>query len=361
MGDSLRGFSLRQASGRWWLTLLALSLGSIWLYLRPEAPSSSLVLEGATMGTSYRVVLSDAPVPAERVQSVVDERLERVITLMSTYEPDSELSRFNAQSSSQPWPVAPETRAVVQIALEVWRHSGGAFDVTVGPLVERWGFGPSGRPNQLPTEEELAHLLDQVGSEGLALTEAGLVKAHPDTEVDLSAVAKGYAVDLLSDALDELGATRYLVEVGGEVRTRGRKGPEAPYRVAIESPDPGARRVYAVLDLEDAALATSGSYRNFIVRDGVRYAHALDPRSGRPVQHRLLSASVLHASCAWADAWATALMVAGDDAWSMAEANELEVLLLYSGPKGSLEERITPGFAALRRGTASELESEEET
>ncbi|MEM6369925.1 MAG: FAD:protein FMN transferase [Myxococcota bacterium] len=349
MGKPLQGFGLDQASRPWWLTLLVLVVASVGLYLRPNPGPKSIVLEGATMGTSYRVVVAKPSVPASRIKSVVQARLDRVVTLMSTYEPESELSRFNASRASEPWPVAPETRAVLEIALEVWRRSEGVFDVTVGPLVDRWGFGPSGRAKAVPSEEELNELLRQVGSDGLALTKAGLSKRHPNAEVDLSAVAKGYAVDLVSDALDEVGVTGYLVEVGGEVRTRGEKQAGVSYRVAIEAPDAEARRVHAVLDLKDAALATSGNYRNYIVRDGVKYAHALDPRTGRPVEHRLLSASVLHDSCGWADAWATALMVAGERAWSLAEANGLEVLLLYSGPEGSLEEKVTPGFDALRR------------
>lgn len=348
MGKPARGFSLRQASPRWWVTLAVLVGGSVWLYLRPPDTPSPVILEGPTMGTRYRVVVNDPPVDEAQISDAVQARLDRVVALMSTYEPDSELSVFNRSRSASAAKIARETREVLEIALDVWRSSEGAFDVTVGPLVDRWGFGPDGRPESIPSEEELRALRARVGSEGLQLTEAGLAKRNPETRVDLSAVAKGYGVDLVADALDQMGARSYLIEVGGEIRVRGRKPGGDAYRVAIETPDPTTRDVYAVVDLQDAALATSGNYRNFFVKDGVKYVHALDPKTGRPVEHRLLSASVMHSSCARADAWATALMVAGERAWELAKANDLEVLLLYSASDGALEERVTSGLKAAR-------------
>ncbi len=351
MGKPLQGFSVANASPRWWLMLAVLVGGTVWLYARPPSKSEPTVVEGPTMGTHYRVVVPKPPVGPEEIRSAVEDRLDRVIALMSTYEPNSELTRFNDAESVEAFGLAPETREVVEVALEVWRRSDGAFDATVGPLVDLWGFGPSGRPEAVPTDEELAAAMASVGSEGLRLTEAGLAKAHPKTRLDLSAVAKGYAVDLVAEALDALGASQYLVEVGGEVRTRGTKAPDVPFRVAIEAPDPDDRRVHAVFEVQDGALATSGNYRNYYERDGVKYVHTLDPVTGRPVEHRLLSATVFHDSCGWADAWATALMVSGEKAWSLAQQNDLEVMLLFAGPGGTFEERITPGLAAIRAET----------
>lgn len=352
MGKPFRGFSLSQASPRWWVTLAALLGGTLWVYFRPQpgAEPPVAVIEGPTMGTRYRVVLPDPPVDPESLRTIVESQLDRIVSLMSTYEPTSELSRFNASRSLEPMAIAPETREVVEVALQVWRDSDGAFDATVGPLVDLWGFGPGGRPEAAPDPTELDALRAAVGSSGLKLTDAGLAKSHPETQVDLSAVAKGYAVDRVAEGLEAAGVTRYLVEVGGEVRVRGSKGPGRPFRVAVESPEPDARRVHAVFELSEGALATSGNYRNFYERDGVRYVHTLNPATGRPVEHRLLSATVHHSSCAWADAWATALMVSGEDAWSLAQRQELEVLLLLAGPDGTIQERITPGLAASRGG-----------
>jgi len=350
MGKPFRGFSLRQASLRWWVTLALLVGAAGWLYVGPgrEGVGSTVIFEGATMGTRYRVVLPGLGEESEALRADVKAALDRVVALMSTYEPDSELSRFNRSARRDPFPVAPETRAVLEVALEVWRRSDGAFDVTVGPLTDAWGFGPPSRPAEVPSEEELAALMASVGSGGLALGPDGLAKVHPDTRVDLSAVAKGYAVDLVAERLEAAGVRRYLVEVGGELRVRGTRDSGDPFRVAVEAPVEDERRVHAVFGLSAGALATSGHYRNFHERDGVRYVHTLNPVTGRPVRHRLLSATVHHASCAWADAWATALMVAGEEAWDLAQREGLEVMLLLAGPDGTIEEKITPRLAAWR-------------
>jgi FAD:protein FMN transferase len=349
MGKPFRGFPIQQASARWWLMLAVLSGGTAWIYLRPGPENArATVLEGATMGTRYRVVLPEPQAEINSLQKMVQAKFDRVVSLMSTYDDSSELSRFNASRSMDPMPVAPETRAVLEIALQVWRRSGGAFDATVGPLVELWGFGPSGRPETMPGDAELAEVRAAVGSDGLKLTAAGLAKDHPETRVDLSAVAKGYAVDLVADGLEAAGVKRYLVEVGGEIRVRGFRQGRDPFRVAIEAPDPKARRVHSVFELTEGAVATSGNYRNFYERDGVKYVHTLSPSTGRPIESRLLSATVHHPSCAWADAWATALMVRGDQAWDLAHSQGLEVLLLMAGPDGTVQEQITPGLAALR-------------
>jgi thiamine biosynthesis lipoprotein len=285
------------------------------------------------------------------LQRDVDSLLRDVNAIMSTYDSASELSRLNASSRLDSVPVSAELAQVLRQSLDVYEASGGRFDVTVGPLVDAWGFGPVARPDGAPGDAVLDSLRAFVGSDKLRLGAGFVQKLHPAVRIDLSAIAKGYGVDRVSDLLLARGFANHLVEIGGELRARGRNARGAPFRVGIEEPDPDAVRVRLAVELDDRALASSGNYRNFYEQDGVRYVHTLDPVTARPVQHRLLAVSVLHAECALADAWATALMAAGPErAWTLAQDNTLDVLLLVDGGDGTVRERMTPGFeAAVRR------------
>lgn len=349
-------FSLREASARWWVLLVALAAASVVTYLgRREAPRGPARLEGRTMGTTWSVLL-DGPRDEARLATLraeVEALLGRVNASMSTYDAASELSRFNAREDLEAVELSPELARVMADALAVHRASGGAFDVTVGPLVEAWGFGARGRPDHAPTDEAVAALLEAVGSDKLELHGARLAKRHPQVKVDLSAIAKGDAVDRVSELLVARGEPNHLVDIGGELRARGHNAQGEAFRVGIEEPDPTHRAVRLAVKLEDRAVASSGNYRNFFELDGERYAHTLDPRTGRPARHPLLAVSVLHERCAVADAWATALMAAGPEAaWALATAQGLDALLLVEGPGGAVEERATPGFSAvlLREG-----------
>lgn len=335
--------------------LAALTGLSAWLYLRPvRASDGPLAFDGATMGTTYRVVLGGradgARVTSDRLAALqrgVDSLLTAVNASMSTYDATSELSRFNARTDTTAVPISAPLAEVLRVSLAVHAASVGAFDVTVGPLVDAWGFGPTARPADALPQSVRDSLRAFVGSGLLELRGESLRKRDPRVRVDLSAVAKGYAVDVVSDWLSANGATDHLVEIGGEMQARGRNARGEPFRVGIEDPDPSGRRVRFAIALSDRALASSGNYRNFVDLDGVRYAHTIDPVSGAPVQHTLLAVSVLHARCADADAWATALMVAGPErAWALAEANDLDVGLLISTGPGEVSERFTDGFRA---------------
>ncbi len=333
-----------------WIAIAILLAASAWLYLRPSAARGApAAFDGATMGTTYRVLLG-GPAEAARIavlQRGVDSLLAAVNASMSTYDPQSELSRFNTSVSLEPVPLSAPLAEVVRLSLQVHAASGGRFDVTVGPLVDAWGFGPAAEPAAALPEALVDSLRVFVGSDKLELAGTALRKADARVRVDLSAVAKGYAVDVVSDWLSAQGETSHLVEIGGEMRARGLNASGEPFRVGIEDPDPNSRRVRFAIALSDRSLASSGNYRNFVDLDGVRYAHTLDPVTGRPVQHMLLAASVLHERCADADAWATALMVAGpDSAWALAQVNGLEVGLLVATASGQVEERFTPGFRA---------------
>ena len=243
---------------------------------------------------------------------------------MSTYREDSELSRFNASRSTDWFAVSDETAIVVELALEWGRRSSGAFDVTVGPLVDLWSFGPSPRAPLVPSAEDLAAARARVSLASLSVRREppALRKELPDLSVDLSAIAKGYAVDAIAEYLSGEGVPQYLVEIGGEIRTRGARPGGGSWSVAIEKPQEETRAPWRILALGDRAIATSGDYRNYFEQDGRRYSHTIDPRTGEPVNHELAAVSVIRERCAEADALATALMVLGPDegfAWAIDE------------------------------------------
>jgi thiamine biosynthesis lipoprotein len=329
------------------LLLLLLGYASVQLYGR--VPAKPVVeLSGAALGTTWSVKLATRDVDAAARRAAADEvaaRLARIDARMSTWRDDSELMRFNAHRGTGPFPIAAETVAVVAIALEVSARSGGALDVTVGPLVDAWGFG---RPERVepPGEAELAKLREAVGWQRLELEPEArtLAKDHPALRIDLSAVAKGYAVDEIARGLGELGYRDFLVEVGGELRGRGSHIDGGPWRVAIEAPDAPGRRIHRIVELRDGSMATSGDYRNYYERDGLRYSHTIDPRTGRPIEHALASVTVLHPEAAWADAWATALHVLGPEAgYALAESAGLAVYFIVRGAD-DFTVRQTPAF-----------------
>jgi FAD:protein FMN transferase len=354
-----RQFGLKDASRRWWVLLIALVGLTWWMYAEPGADDASAHrFSGSTMGTTYSVVVRGDGAELETLERDVESLLAEINASMSTWDPDSELSRINRHRGDDPVTVSADVAEVLEMALAVHAASDGAFDVTVGPLVNAWGFGPDGRPELLVDEARLAALRERVGSSKLVLEGTRLRKHHPELEIDLSAIAKGYAVDRLAALLEERGHDDYLVEIGGELRARGRNAAGRPFRVGIEEPNPDRRGVRSIVELDGLALATSGNYRNFFERDGRRYVHTIDPASGQPVTHALLSVSVLHDSCALADAWATALLAAGPKrAWALAARADLEVLLLVAGEHGEIIERATPGFAArLEAGRSGTVE-----
>jgi thiamine biosynthesis lipoprotein len=305
------------------------------------------------MGTTYSVLLGGAePSPAERqrLASIAAGTLARIDGLMSTYKAESELSRFNRFASRQAFVVSAETLEVFRAARQVSELTGGAFDVTVAPLVDAWGFGAAPRAPAPPSESELARLGEQVGYRLVEIDPAArtLRKANPAVRCDLSAIAKGYAVDQVASALLEAGRDSFLVEVGGDLRGRGRRADGAAWQVAIERPQDLARSLFRVVALADRALATSGDYRNFYEQDGKRYSHLIDPRSGRPIAHAVASVSVAHANATWADALATGLAVLGpEQGLALAESKGLAALFILHTAGGGLESRATTAFRAL--------------
>jgi thiamine biosynthesis lipoprotein len=305
--------------------------------------------QGQTMGTTYNVKVAGATVDkAEhgRVQTAIDEQLHRVNELMSTYLASSELSRFNASPSSEAFQLSPETLEVFAVARRVGMLSGGAFDVTVGPLVNAWGFGPPGKPPQSPSDAELERLKALVGWDRIVLDEgqSTIRKTDPAVYCDLSAVAKGYAVDRVSETLSALGYVEHMVEVGGEVRARGRNAGGQPWRIGVEKPLPGGTVVQRAVPLENLALATSGDYRNYYEEGGRRISHEIDPRTARPIGHHLASVTVISERCVEADAFATALIVLGEEGgYRLAVEQDLAALFLVRDGEGFVE-KASPRF-----------------
>ncbi|MFM1896913.1 MAG: hypothetical protein RLZZ385_1987 [Pseudomonadota bacterium] len=325
-----------------------------FFFIRPLNDSELLQLSGYTMGTSYRLQLVELPrgVTREQLQQQVAELLERLDRqVFSTYAEQSELSRFNGAPVATPVRVSPELLDVMQLARQISELTNGAFDVTVGPLVNLWGFGPG--PNAgsdvIPDGAAIEAALAEVGYRHLAIdAAAGTVTKLAPVTVDLSAIAKGYVVDEVAGLFDALGIADYFLEIGGELKIRGRKPGDASWVPAIERPVDAAPEVYQALYTkgETVALAGSGDYRNYFERDGVRYSHEIDPRTGRPITHNLAAVYVLDASTARADALATAFMVLGyEQGRQLADSQGLAVYFIYRGNDGVFGDYFTPRFA----------------
>jgi thiamine biosynthesis lipoprotein len=294
------------------LLLLILSSGC-----QQDQRLETLRLSGLTMGTTWSLIMLPAPGGTDTLalKQRLQGRLDEINGLMSTYDPASELSRFNAQTGTDWFALSDDTAQVIELSLAVSELSGGAFDVSVGPLVDLWGFGATQRGDKIPTTDQLSTALARVGYRNIRLRRqpAAVSKQIPDLQIDLSAVAKGYAVDELAEILEQQDVSNFLLEVGGELQISGERGDGTPWQIAIEQPLEETREVAAIFPLTGTALATSGNYRNFYVEDGERYSHTIDPVSGRPARHKLASVTVLDTNCARADALATALMVMGEE------------------------------------------------
>jgi len=272
-------------------------------------------LGGNALGTSFSVLLV-APgehFSGEQLQARIIDTLERVDGLASTWREDSELSRFNASRHGDWIDTSIEFCHAIENALEISRVTDGAFDITVGPLVNLWGFGPGGDVRQPPSDEALRAVMAEVGYKGLQTRceSPAVRKLSGGIYVDLSGWAKGYAVDQVAALLDRNELSNYLVEIGGELRVRGHNAERLKWAVAIETPSTTRRMPHSVLRLTDTGVATSGDYRNYFEHGGQLYSHTIDARSGRPVSHALAAVTVVNPSAAYADAMATALLVLG--------------------------------------------------
>jgi thiamine biosynthesis lipoprotein len=309
-----------------------------------------VTITGPTMGTTYSIKVANPPkgIDADVVRGAADEIFDRIDRSMSGYRVDSEISRFNEAASTQWFDVSSDLATVVDAALQVSQQSGGAFDITVGPLVAAWGFGASGEPIDLPSDTRLSELRTHVGYEKLhaRLHPPALRKDDPALRVDLNGIAPGYAVDLLAQKLQALALQNFMIDIGGEVRAQGRNARGQLWRIAVERPIDAEPEPYAFVQLDNASVTTSGEYRHYFDRDGKRYSHTIDPRLGRPVSHNLASVVVIGSTSMHTDAWATAFNVLGT-AEGHALATRLDMPVLFIDAEGGkLRSVTTPRFAA---------------
>lgn len=305
-----------------------------------DTASAPLVLEGKTMGTYWRVSLAGVERDrSEALRTKIQQQLDGDDRLLSTWKPDSALSRFNQSTRLDPWPVTEDMADIVTESLRVGAKTFDAMDITVGPLVNLWGFGPNKQPIKTPDEQQIAAARAKTGLQHLTvINKSGrqwLQKDIPDLYVDLSTVGEGYAADHLARLMEQQGIGRYLVSVGGAVVTRGTNADGNPWRVAIQKPTDRENAVQAVVDLNGHGISTSGSYRNYYELDGKRISHVIDPSTGAPIQHKLVSVTVISPTALEADAWDTGLMVLGPEkAREVVEKEGLAVYMITKEAKG---------------------------
>jgi len=337
------------------LTGILILVGGTCSALAPKL----LRFEGESMGTTWHVsVISDGKNPiseekAQAIQTVLEDALKAVDFRMSTWKEFTELSRINAQETiEEDFELSPEMALVMKKALEISQKTSGAYDVTIGPLVDLWKFGPT-RDNPempaIPNEEAIAKAKSQTGFQALELIPSQnsnsvcLSRKKMGLKIDLSSIAKGYGVDCAVEALENMGIKNFMVEVGGEVRTSGTNHLKKPWRLGIELPIPNSNLLFGTTELSGQSLATSGDYRNFKMEGDKRRSHIIDPRTGKPVEHSLVSVSVIAADCMTADAWATAFMVLGpEEGKKIAEMEKIPVLFLIQ--EGQEIKSLSMGF-----------------
>lgn len=292
------------------------------------------VLNGKTMGTVWQVTLAD--VDEQRVialRQLIQQQLDQDDQELSTWKQDSLLSHFNQYQGTEPWPVTADMADMVTLSLRIGTLTEGAMDITVGPLVDLWGFGPIKQPHHTPPAEQIAEAKARTGLQHLRVIQAAngqwLQKDLPRLQVDLSTVGEGYATDHLVRLLEQQGITRYLVSVGGAVYSRGTNAQGQPWRVAIQKPTDRENAIQARVDLQGHGISTAGSYRNYYDLDGKRISHVIDPATGRPIQHHLVSATVIAPTALEADGWDTGLLVLGQQkAQAVALKEKLAVYLI---------------------------------
>ena len=306
-----------------------------------------LTLNGPSMGTRYVVKIAGANKSDHaRLSQTIETELNRLNRIFSTYTPDSEISILNQAERTGDFEVSAELWRVMKRADEIAEASGGAFDMTVAPLVNLWGFSGQTRPSFAQIERELLETKAYVGRNTYELVTPGVVrKHHPRVSFDLSGIAKGYAVDVLAKLLSSRGFSNFLVEIGGEIRVAGAKPGASGWRLGLEAPQAETRAIVQVLELSNQALASSGDYRNYFEYEGTRYSHLIDPRSGYPTVSKNFAVNVIAENCMEADAWATALSILGpEQGLTLAAANKLAAQMVVGNTTYKTEKFEALGF-----------------
>ncbi|WP_223670638.1 FAD:protein FMN transferase [Kangiella shandongensis] len=312
------------------MRLTILFILSLVLLACSEEPQYSKIT-GSTMGTTYSVIVKSDQASPQAIYQDLEVELKDINQLMSTYIPDSEINQFNQLQDDTCFTFSDKTWEVLLAAKTVYEETNGAFDITLGPLISRWGFDADEYDERLPSDDEIEKLLAQVGTDKLHydVAQQCISKKHPDITINLSAIAKGYGVDRVANIVEQHGVHDYLVEIGGETKAKGVNPTGAAWRIAIEKPTGVKQQKMLLVGLSDTSIATSGDYRNYFKVDGKRFSHTIAPNTGYPVTHTLTSVSVVHASNMYADAYATALTVMGSDkALVFAEKHQLPVFLI---------------------------------
>lgn len=311
------------------------------------------ILTGGTMGTGYSVTLKGyvSRSAINRLSHEIEAELVKINHQMSTWDPASEISLFNQSDESGPFQASEDFSTVIQRALELSKSTGGAFDPTLQPLLNLWGFGSGGEERAVPSDAEIAKTKLKTGWDKVWIDKpSALWKSGPDVQLALGAIAKGYGVDVLGQLLDGAGYEGWFAEIGGEVVVRGTNPDGVPWRIGIQFPttNPMDNRLQGIVSRTEGAVATSGDYRNYIEQEGVVYSHILDPRSGRAVLSDTASVTVITPSCMDADGMATALFVMGSTeglTWVENRPNT-EALFLVRNADGQISEKFSSGFVA---------------
>lgn len=312
-------------------------------------PLEKHILMGKTMGTTYTItVMGDKSVDDTRLKKRIDARLAMVNQSMSMFSPTSEISRFNNTGANTPFNISPDFATVMKQGNRLYMLTQGAWDGTLKPLVDLWGFGTRAAITATPDPEQIKALLAETGFNQIQIYDNVLSKNNAAITLDLGSIAKGFGVDAVALMLREYGFDSFLVEIGGEVITRGTKPGNMDWTVGISRPDPGSSQttLYRSIKLRDKALATSGDYRNFVTINNKSYSHIIDPTTGYPVDTGVVSTSVIAANCTFADGLATALMVM-DPSKGVALVNELdkvECLIVVRKTNGNFEDFSSRGF-----------------
>ncbi len=309
-------------------------------------------LSGETMGTTFNITAIGVDVDEEALAVAVEETLADVNAKMSNWDKNSEVSQFSKSQSTEPTQVSEEFALVIAAANDVHEKSGGTFDVTLGPLIELWGFGPRKPEDPVPSDEDIQAALNSVGQARLLTLdrEAGtLAKSDAGVGINLSAIAKGYGIDAVADTLRDAGIEDYMVEIGGDLVTMGENDKGEAWRIGIEKPEAGSQNLQLIVQLDDLGMATSGDYKNFFEQDGVRYSHIIDPITGRPITHRTTSVTVLAENAMMADAWATAMLALGQEkGLELAEKHKLAVYFISRDVTGGEDAYITVHSTAFK-------------